>query len=118
MADGTTVEQGIVYFMSDTAEYTARIQPNGTFSPGVLKDGAGIPPGTYKIKVGGVDRMVDPPGGANPEKGLYPMPVSIIDAKYASTDTSGFTLDTSKTKTLDIVFEPAKNTDFPSDSRR
>jgi len=104
MADGTAVESGIVYFHGEKDEYSANIV-NGTFSPGRMKDGDGIPSGFYEVSVRGVVREVpstDPAMDGSPER------IPLIHSKYGTPETSGFTLDTSKSKTLDLVLEPAE----------
>ena len=101
MADGTTVTNGTVLFVSDSAQYSANIQTNGTFSPGVDKDGEGIPPGVYQISVVGVSREETRPGES------YPIQISLIASKYGDHRTSGISLDTSKEKTLNLELEPA-----------
>jgi hypothetical protein len=108
MADGTTVTCGTVYFRNATAQYSADIKPNGTFSPGITKDGEAIPPGVYQVYVTGVGRE------EGVEKTLpdgtieYPKMVSLIDEKYGHESTSGLSIDTSKQKKLDLVLDPAK----------
>jgi len=108
MADGTTIDNGTVYFTSDKGQYSADIQSNGTFSPGITRDGEGIPPGVYQVTVGGVVRYEGEtkilPNGTS----VYPKTVPLIAAKYGQASTSGLSLDTSKSKTLDLVLESAQ----------
>jgi len=108
--DGTLIENGTVIFRSDTEQYSADIQPGGTFSPGKFKDGDGIPPGVYKIGV----MNVRPKGEALPSAATPVVPLrqgessskGLIHSKYGDAITSGLTLDTSKTNTLDLVLDP------------
>ncbi|MDR0326698.1 MAG: hypothetical protein LBI05_00215 [Planctomycetaceae bacterium] len=107
MADGTTIDNGTVYFNGEKDQYSADIQSDGTFSPGVTKDGGGIPPGVYKVTVSGVvayegETIVLPNGSS-----IYPKTVPLIDPKYGNATTSGLSIDTSKSKTLDLELEPA-----------
>ena len=100
MADGTSIESGMVNFHGETDQYRAAIT-NGTFSPGRLKDGDGIPAGVYRISVGATHEVEQP--GSD-----YPVSVSLIHSKYADPSTSELSIDTSKQKTLDLVLEPAE----------
>ena len=107
MADGTAVEEGTVYFYGEKNDmYTASI--NGcVFRPGVVRDGDGIPPGVYSISVVGGTKEVP---NLDPNSEHYPEPnsVSLIHSKYGNQKTSGLTLDTRQSKTLDLVLDPAE----------
>ena len=107
MADGTKIDNGTVQFHGATATYSADIMPDGTFSPGKLRDGDGIPPGVYQITVGGVVRL-EGEFRMDGLRSVYPTTVSLIADKYSDKTSSGLSIDTSKTKTIDIVLEPAR----------
>jgi len=102
MADGTKIERGMVSFFGENDMYTATIRPDGTFSPGVMRDGGGIPPGVYRISVSGIFREVMVPGSEHPNH------VSLIAERYANRETSGLAIDTSQTRTIDLVLDPAE----------
>ena len=116
MADGTPIEAGTIIFRSDKEQFSADIQPNGTFSPGKLKDGDGITPGVYQIGVMGVrPKGADPTAaGTTPQakkrrstpSGDVNPPPQYIHSRYADVTQSGLTIDTSKTQTLDLVLDP------------
>ena len=103
MADGATVDRGMVIFVGEKEQFSADIQSNGTFSPGRLRDGDGIPPGVYQISLSGIVR--EEPNPADPER---PLGIPLIASKYGDHRTSGLSIDTSQTKTLDLVLDPAK----------
>ena len=103
LADGTTITKGTVVFHSDKETFQADIQPGGSFSPGKLKDGDGIPRGVYQIYLTGVLSGETP--GPYDEA---PASVSLIHSRYSQPDSSGLSFDTSKSKTLDLVLDPAE----------
>ena len=86
----------------------ADIQPGGTFSPGRVKDGDGIPSGVYKISVRGAisKEALANPGPPKVREPGEQAPGALIHLKYENADTSGLTIDTTKTKTLDLVLDP------------
>jgi len=107
MADGTVIDHGTVYFEGDAGQFSADIQSDGTFSPGRLQDGDGIPTGVYQITVGGVVRYE----GEFRMQGLvsvYPTTVPLIHSKYMNASTSGLSIDTSQSKKVDLVLDPAE----------
>ena len=108
MADGTPIGQGTVFFHSGNDMYTATIRPDGTFSPGVMRDGDGIPPGVYRISVSGVFREGAMPPGDDDSGRASPEQIPLIASKYASPATSGLEIDTTKTRTIDLVLDPAE----------
>lgn len=119
LADGTPIENGRVVFSNDKDQFMANIQPGGTFSPGRLQDGDGIPSGVYKIAVMGVQAKgaLTSASSATPS-GTAPSPQmmrqarqervkdTLIHPRYENANTSGLTIDTSKTKTINLVLEP------------
>ena len=107
MADGTAVESGTVHFYGEKNDmYTATIT-GGVFRPGVLRDGDGIPPGAYAISVVGVTNEV-PDSNPDPYEDNPTPSVSLIHSRYNDHRTSGLTLDTSQSKVLDLVLDPAE----------
>ena len=79
----------------------------GEFRPGVLRDGDGIPPGVYAISVLGVTN-VEPDPDPDPYEDNPTPSVSLIHSRYNDHRTSGLTLDTSQSRVLDLVLDPAE----------
>jgi len=52
---GEPLQNGTVVFKTGQHQYTGEIGTDGTFQLGGLKDGDGLPPGTYKVAVLGFD---------------------------------------------------------------
>ena len=109
MADGTAVESGTVYFYGEKDDmYTASIN-GGVFRPGVLRDGDGIPPGVYAMSVVGVTNEEPDPNPDPYEDNPDPTTgVSLIHSRYGDHRTSGLTLDTSQSRVIDLVLDPAE----------
>ena len=116
LADGRPLENGRVLFSNDKEQFTADIKPGGTFSPGKYKDGDGIPSGVYKIVITGAYAQGES-ASSKPSTSGMPSPeeirrlrkarvaAALIHSKYEDPNTSGLTIDTSKTKTLDLVLD-------------
>lgn len=100
--DGSPLEKGAVMMSDGRNMYQGNIKPGGKFSLGMLKDGEGIPPGTYKIWISGVNGTDyrDPSSS-----GIF-----LIDPKFTSEKTSDLTFEAKKgeTKPIDIVVEKPK----------
>ena len=107
--DGTPVTKGIITFTSDKLQSQGMIKPDGTYVVGTLKMDDGIPPGTYRVTVGGADDVVfaeRPDGGGGTVRTEIRTP--LIDAKYQSPDTSGLSLTVDgKTGKFDIKLDRA-----------
>jgi hypothetical protein len=113
-ADGTPIESGTIIFLGDKEQFSADIQPGGTFSPGKFADGDGITPGVYRIYLTGVGRTESRSDSGSPTS----VPVlqgaqksaagALIHSKYALPETSELTIDTSKSRTLNLVLDPAQ----------
>ena len=104
--DGSPLEKGTVCVGNDLVTYMGNIRAGGTFSLGEIKDGDGIPPGSYKVWVANAntrDYVLDVEGkttGKTTEN-------VIIDPKYTSPSTSDLTFEikSGERKSLDIVVE-------------
>ena len=109
LTDGTLIETGTVVFHNEKEQFQADIKPGGTFSPGKFKDGDGITPGVYRIYLTGVTRNTGP---SDPYATPEPMAEgtesagALIHSKYLHPDSSGLSIDTSKTKTLTLELDP------------
>jgi len=112
LADGTPIETGTVIFRNDKEQFSADIQPGGTFSPGRFKDGDGITPGIYQIYLTGVTRNAapsDPYSAPAPTvQGSGSRSGALIHSKYEQPTSSGLSIDTSQTRTLNLVLDPAE----------
>jgi hypothetical protein len=96
-ADGTPLEKGKITFENDRVFYFGKIQKNGSFSLGVIKDGQGIPLGKYRVAV----ESYDVEG-----KGLDEVLIHFVAKKFRDSTTSGIEYDiTGKTTNLAIVVE-------------
>ena len=108
--DGTTITTGTVKFVGEKEEFQADIKSDGTFSPGKTKDGQAIPHGVYRIAISGVHNTSGQPQARMSSSNPTPLPEiqsgGLIHSKYIYPDTSGLTIDTSKTKTLDLMLDP------------
>jgi hypothetical protein len=49
--EGNPITVGMVNFVSDKGLSRAKIQPDGSYTVGTLKQSDGLPPGTYKVYV-------------------------------------------------------------------
>lgn len=76
--DGSPLTMGTVIMEKDNFAGNGPINPDGTFSMGLLKANEGLPPGTYNVAI----------QGAEPEQGQY-----LIDQKLANTRTSEITYE-------------------------
>jgi hypothetical protein len=94
-ADGEPLEIGKVVFENDTKTFTGKIQKDGTFSMGQLKEGQGIPPGKYRVYVS--EAFLEEITDGVP----FPKITHLIAEKYRSPQTSGLEYDIQK-KTTDI----------------
>jgi len=60
--DGNPITVGTVFFSSEQGLSRARIQSDGSYAVGTLKDTDGLPPGKYKIYVTGAEVGLAPTG--------------------------------------------------------
>lgn len=80
--DGTPVTEGEVAFEGDKNAYYGTIKPDGSYSMGALKDGQGVPPGTYKVAICVGETQLRAKSGK-----------MLFDPKFNSSATSGLTLE-------------------------
>ncbi len=92
-ADGSVLDRGMVVLSNETSQYTGMIRPDGSFKLGGLKQGSGLPPGTYRGVV--LDALGDDE-------------FSLIANKFSSAELSGLVFEISKgdREPLQIVVEP------------
>lgn len=97
--DGSPLGCGSVLFENSGSQYVGHIKPDGSFVISGLKEGDGLPAGTYKVAISGAAEYVLDSEGNEVEKLL-------IASKYASTSTSELTFDISPTnKNIEITVE-------------
>ena len=103
--DGKPLPRGDVQFLTPTFVGSGRIQPDGTYVIGSLKEADGLPKGTYKITVRAYEDQGDT-ASMSPEdvKPVKPL----IDLKYSSPETSGLTCDVQGPTVHPITVEPFK----------
>ena len=97
--DGSPLTVGEVLFDNGSILARATIQPDGSFSLGMVKDGEGVPVGQYKVSIfGALDFSKNPRWGD-----------LLIDQKHTSASTSGLMFDVKKEQknVCDIVVEPS-----------
>ncbi|MDR2757348.1 MAG: hypothetical protein LBC20_16745 [Planctomycetaceae bacterium] len=93
--DGTPLTVGTVAFTNSAGFFArASIQPDGSYRIGRIKDGDGIPKGTYTIYILDADLIEKP---ASPTD--TPRYIPQVNKKYLSEATSGLSCDV-KGKTL------------------
>ena len=93
--DQSPVTCGMIIFHSGDGIARGYIQPDGSYVVESLRKGDGLPPGTYKISLKSTQiRTIKPGGGMVFE--------NVIDTKYESPDTSGLTLEVTKSQAFDI----------------
>ena len=96
--DGSPVPAGMVCLEGDTHFARAVIQPDGTFTVGSLGAKDGLPPGVYRVYISGAEEVVgQTPSGDD----IF---AQLVDRKFTSPETSGITIDISRT-TRDFVIE-------------
>jgi len=109
--DGSPLEKGTVCVGNDQVTFMGNIRADGTFSLGEIKDGDGIPPGSYKVWIANtitrnyeLDKEGQPISTRKTE-------IVLIDPKYGSPSTSGLTFEvkSGERKRLDIIVETPKN---------
>jgi len=93
--DGAPLETGVVVCSDGKAEYLGRIGAGGTYSMGVLKDGTGIPKGTYAVCIRGAEeqtgRIVKLTGPSREEVD-EPERYCVVENKFTDHKLSGLTI--------------------------
>ena len=102
--DGTPLTVGEVVFQTETLMASGRIQPDGTYTLVGAKEGDGIPPGRYGVRIVNAYDSSNTPPGASPMDALPPIP--LIDEKFEKTETSGLTCEVKGAQTFDITVTP------------
>ena len=107
--DGTPLESGTVFFESTELSARGYILSGGVYS---LETGEqkGIPPGTYRVSIGGYEPTVVPapigPDGLPAGMArIVPAVIPIAD-KFLSAETSGLVCEVKRRTKFDITVEP------------
>ena len=95
--DHSPITSGTVMFAKDGYTGRAEIGKNGHYSVSSESDGAGLPPGTYRVYLEGTAKATVDGGGVKIEHRINP--------KYYKPDTSGLSLTVEKSQTYHIEVE-------------
>lgn len=109
--DGTPVTVGMVNFASSDTQARGKINPDGTFTVGTLKQADGLPPGTYKVYVTGTDLPDETAVAAEPELDSMGQPIQqmgkrkqLVDRQFMSVSTTPLTCTVpAENNTYDVV---------------
>jgi hypothetical protein len=103
--DGKPLEKGLVLLSDGKSMYRGDLQANGTFKIGGLKDGEGLPAGTYNVSIGGANEY-EYTSDITP-KIDYKQSVLRIDPKYETPQTSALSIKVERgMKPIEIIVEP------------
>ncbi|MCL2622820.1 MAG: hypothetical protein FWD31_04050 [Planctomycetaceae bacterium] len=95
--DGTPIPVGMVHFDSGTSLSRGRIQSDGSYTVGTLKNTDGIPKGTYKVYITGAEvametdtrvQRMDAMGNPMPTMAGYRQ---LVDRQYMNASTTPIT---------------------------
>lgn len=99
--DGTPLTIGEVQFLAETHSASGKIQPDGTYRLGSMKEEGGVPAGTYSVVVvKAAKTFPTPPGGGIDDT---PPPEFLIDKKFNKPETSGLTCEVGGDRQFDIT---------------
>ena len=113
--DGTPITAGMVNFESDGSLSRGKIQPDGSYVVGTLKESDGIPKGKYKIYITGAEVAMETDPSKNPQRfDSMGNPVEtmaayrkLVHPKYMTTSQSPLTCEIPAEKNrFDIIVEP------------
>ncbi|MDR1494193.1 MAG: YgdI/YgdR family lipoprotein, partial [Planctomycetaceae bacterium] len=95
--DGKPLKTGVVCFSTGTFMAEGRLNENGEYTVGSLKDNDGLPPGTYKVYIQGAI-----------EYNAKEQGVSLIHKKFTEPNTTPFSFEAKKSgdKTFNIEVSP------------
>lgn len=97
--DGEPLSAGTVIFSKPGFVSRAAVKPDGSFNVGSLKEGDGIPAGTYKAYIIFAFAPVDPNDPSNEAM------ISLVEEKFTSEKTSPLEITIPGDKTFNIVVE-------------
>lgn len=98
--DGSPVPTGRVIFVTNSFQAYGDLQPDGTFTVSSTGENDGLPPGKYRVRIDGAQRLVD-------ESKELSEP--LIAEKYTNDNTSGIEIEVmTSTKGIEIKVERYK----------
>ena len=99
--DGSPVTQGTVCFESENSRFVGRLDEIGRYSPGIKKQGTGIPVGQYKVWLADTS-VLNVKKSKNSDH-----PTQTVAEKYCNADTTPLTFEVKKggPKTFDFTVE-------------
>jgi hypothetical protein len=107
--DGEPLTRGSVCFRAENGTtYQGYLNKSGYYAPGELRDGDGIPAGTYKVWVAGTDESLEIQG-KNGSVSQFQIIVH-VDPQYTSPDTGKLSFEAKRggTKKFDFTVEHFK----------
>ena len=105
--DGTPLETGTVFFEAETFQARGPIGADGKYTLATHRPGDGLPPGRYKVYVGGASRYDTRSDGSITQ-------VMLITYDYAGPDTLGLVVDVDRsTRTFDFQVDRAPGSRSP-----
>lgn len=116
--DGSPLTKGQVMFQKEGFIGSGDVLKDGTYSAGKLKDGDGLPPGTYQVFITGATTYDNTSDLEQTEQQAnlgsapvfrIPRPIDLIDPKYMSLGTSGLTVEVKGNTTYNITVESPNN---------
>ncbi|MDR2761380.1 MAG: hypothetical protein LBB88_02115 [Planctomycetaceae bacterium] len=99
-SNGQPYTKGYVVFSNGKVSARGKLQSDGTYKLGSLKDSDGLVLGAYQVSISGHHEYIETPNGL--------IPVSDIDAKYESGSTSGLSCEVTKGGHFDFNVELKK----------
>jgi hypothetical protein len=107
---GKPLEKGVILFSDGQSMFRGDLRADGTFKLGGLKDGEGLPAGTYSVSIGGANEYEYTPD-INPQID-YKLSVLRIDPKYETPKTSQLSVKVERgMKPIEIIVKP-----YPTDA--
>ncbi|MDR1382300.1 MAG: hypothetical protein LBJ67_00420 [Planctomycetaceae bacterium] len=106
-SDGSPLTVGTIYFTNGTVSAYGKINGNGAYKLGMIKEGDGIPPGSYQIYfTGATQPSGDPKLQQTDEDGKpYAPQVLVIAPKYSTPEKSGLSCEVKGVMKHDITIE-------------
>lgn len=102
--DGQPLTKGQVMFTDGTHSAFGNIDEKGNFKMGMIKDGDGVPPGSYKVYITGATKP-SPEHKISTEEGDVIPEILAIDPKFTNSASSGWVCDVQGKMTYDLKVE-------------
>ena len=98
--DKAPLTRGVVNFVNEGRIARGQIESDGTYVIGSVKANDGLPPGTYQVYLTSTEKTESSDGGFKREY--------VIDRKYDNAETSGITVEVTKSMTFNIELDRYK----------